>query len=261
MTVSSKGNSHIEFNNNAATRGGAIYIIGNFISFEGFSTTVFSNNIAKDYGGAIAEHRSQIIFCNNSTVTFTHNNAPFGETVYCGSNSNVTSKENSTVIFNDVIAKWCNNMTCIPYTGQGAVTIDSNGIVMCSDQKAFTCLSENCNCKTLQHLLDDLHYRASNVVVNLTDKAILSSVVYLEDLRNVLIIGENNFTVLCDRSYIQIHECYDLTFQGITWIGCGASHLIYSADAVMSVIDSSVFIQQNTFQYSFGPALHFGYVR
>ena len=257
-TVSSKGNSHVEFNNNAATRGGAIYVIDNFISFEEFSATVFSNNIAKDYGGAITAEESEIIFCNNSTVTFTHNNAPFGETVYCSRNSNVTTKGNSTVIFNNVIPKWCTNMTCLPYTGQGAVTIDNNGIVMCSDQKAFSCLSENCSCKSLQHLLDGLQYGASNVVVNLADKAILSSVVLLRYLRNVLIIGENNFTVLCDRSYIQIEDCNNLTFQGITWIGCGAHNLISDdAHAVMTVFDSSVFIQKNTFQYSFGAALHF----
>ena len=147
---------------------------------------MFSNNIAKEYGGAIAEDISEIIFCNNSTVTFTNNNAPFGETVYCGSNSNVTSKGNSTVIFNDVIPKWCTNI-CLPYTGQGLVKIDSNGIVMCSDQKAFSCLTKSCNCKSLEHLLDGLH---SNVVVNLTDKAILSSFIRLQDLRNVLIIGK-----------------------------------------------------------------------
>ena len=99
---------------------------------------MFSNNIAKDYGGAItAENLSYITFRNNSTVRFNHNNAPFGETVYCGSNSIVTSKDNSAVIFNDIIPKWCTKMRCLPYTGQGAVTIDSNGIVMCSDQKAF----------------------------------------------------------------------------------------------------------------------------
>ena len=256
--VSSKGNSHIEFSNNTATIGGAIHIFETFISFEGFSATVFSNNIAKDYGGAIlADYTSEIIFCNNSTVTFTHNNAPFSEAVYCDSNSNVTSKGNSTVIFNDALAKWCTNI-CIPYTGQGAVTIDSNGIVRCSDQKAFACLTESCNCKSLKHLLDDLHDGASNVAVNLADKAILSSNAGLYHLRNVSIIGENNFTVLCDRSCIQIHYCNDLTFQGITWIGCGAPNLIFiNADAVMSVIDSSVFIQQNTFQYSFKPALRF----
>ena len=256
ITVSSKGNSHIEFNNNAATRGGAIYIIDNIISFEGFSATMFSNNIAKDYGGAIAEDISKIIFCNNSAVTFTHNNAPFGEAVYCGSNSNVTSKGNSNVKFNDIIPKWCTNM-CLPYTDQGSVIIDSNGIVMCSDQKAFSCQTESCKCKNLKHLLDGLD---NNAVVNLTDKAIklLSSMVFLQNLRNVSIIGKNNFTVLCDRSYIGISRCNDLTFQGITWIGCGSRNLISNnADAVMNVINSSVFIQKNTFQYSFGPVMHF----
>ena len=146
------------------------------------------------------------------------------------------------------------------YTGQDAVTIDSNGIVMCSDQKAFTCLTESCNCKSFQHLLHGFHDGASNVVVNLADKAILSSEVWLRYLRNVSIIGENNFTVLCDRSYIIIQNCNDLTFQGITWIGCGAPHLIYNHGyALMRVGGSFLFIQKNTFQYSFGPALHIFY--
>ena len=126
---------------------------------------------------------------------------------------------------------------------------------MCSDQKAFSCQTESCNCKSLEHLLDGLD---NNAVVNLTDKAILSSIVFLQNLRNVSIIGKNNFTVLCDRSYIGISGCNDLTFQGITWIGCGSRNLISNnADAVMNVINSSVIIQKNTFQYSFGPVMHF----
>ena len=137
--------------------------------------------------------KSEIIFSNNSTVIFANNNAPIGETVYCGSNSNVITKENSTVIFNDALAKWCTN-TCLPYTGQGTVTIDSNGIVMCSDQKAFACLSENCYCNDLGELLRVLK---SNVVVNITDKAIVSSPVELYYLRNVLIIGQSSLTVFC----------------------------------------------------------------
>ena len=129
-SISFKNISHIEFNNNSATRGGDIFSI-DVLSFEGFSTTVFSNNFAIDYGGAlIAEYNSEIIFSNNSTVIFASNNAPVGETVYCGSNSNVVTKENSTVMFNDVLAKWCTD-TCLPHTGQGVVTIDSNGLVMC----------------------------------------------------------------------------------------------------------------------------------
>ena len=256
-TISSKSNSHIQFNNNAATRGGAIYSIdNNFISFEGLSTTVFSNNIAKDYGGALlAEDKVEIIFSNNSTATFANNKAPVGETIYCGSNSKVTTKENSTVIFNDVLAKWCTN-TCLPYTGQGTVTIDINGIVMCSDQKAFECLSENCKCNDLGQLLDGV---GSNTVVNIADKAILSSYVELFYLTNVSIIGQNNLTVFCMNTHaIVIDSCNNLTIQGITWIGCG----VYSLSNTRAAITissyyyvSSVIIQKTSFQYSIGPAI------
>ena len=48
--ISSKDNSHIEFNDNLATRGGAIFCINNYLSFEGFSTRVFSNDIPKELG-------------------------------------------------------------------------------------------------------------------------------------------------------------------------------------------------------------------
>ena len=258
-TVSSKGNSHIEFNNNAATTGGAIHIIDNFISFEGFSATVFSNNTAKDYGGAIVEYRSKIIFCSHSTIIFTHNNAPFGETVFCDSSSNVTTSGHSTIIFNDVLAKWCTN-ACLPYTGQGAVNIDSNGMVWCSDHNAFLCQSESCNCKNFQELL---LYSAPVGVVNLSDKLILSSHVHLLYRENVAFIGENNFTVLCvnDGGYtpsIYIHYCNNLTFQGITWIGCGGyGPMSNDGHAVIIIDTSSIFIQKNTFQHSYGPALHF----
>ena len=257
-TISSEGNSHIQFNNNAATRGGAIYSIdNNFISFEGFSNTVFSNNIAKDYGGALlAEDKVEIIFSNNSTVTFANNNALVGETVYCGSNSNVTTKENSTVIFNDVLARWCTN-TCLPYTGQGTVTIDSNGIVLCSDQKAFACQSENCKCNNLGQFLHDI---GSNSVINISDtKAILSSPVLLDDLINVLITGQNNLTVFCmNTNAIMIRYCSNLTIQGITWIGCGVNSFSISyinARAAIAIYHSSVIIQKSSFQYSIGPAI------
>ena len=255
--ISSKGNSHIKFNNNAATRGGAIYSIdNNFISFEGFSTTLFSNNIAKDYGGALlAEDKVEIIFSNNSTVTFTNNNAPVGETVDCGSNSKVTTNESPTVIFNDVLAKWCTN-TCLPYTGQGTVTIDSNGLVWCSDQKAFACLSKNCKCNDLGQLLDGV---GSNTVVNIADKAILSSYVELIDLTNVSIIGKNNLTVFCMNTHaIVIDSCNNLTIQGITWIRCGVYSLSNTRAAITIssyYYDISVIIQKTSFQYSIGPAI------
>ena len=254
-TISFKSNSHIQFSNNAATRGGAINSIDNFISFEGFSNTVFSNNIAKDYGGALlAEDKVEIIFSNNSTVTFANNNAPVGETVYCGINSKVTTKENSTVIFNDVLAKWCTN-NCLPYTGQGTVTIDSNGLVWCSDQKAFACQSENCKCNNLWYLLRGVR---SNSVVNISDtKAILSSPVRLWRLTNVLITGQNNLTVFCmNTNAIEIESCNNITIQGITWIGCGVNSFGYIyTRAAITIYDFSVIIQKSSFQYSIGPAI------
>ena len=258
-SISFRNISNAKFNNNVAiSNGGAIYSIDNFISFEGFSTTVFSNNIAKDYGGALlAEDKVEIIFNNNSTVTFANNNAPVGETVYCGSNSNVITKENSTVIFNDVLAKWCTN-TCLPYTGQGTVTIDSNGLVWCSDQKAFACQSENCKCNNLWYLLRGVR---SNTVVNIADKAILSSYVLLHYLTNVSIIGQNNLTVFCMNTHtIIIEDCNNITIQGITWIGCGVvnnfnSFNSYTRAAIRIYYSLVVIIQKSSFQYSIGPAI------
>ena len=60
--------------------------------------------------------------------------------------------------------------------------IDSNGIVLCRNQTAFACLSENCKCNDLRDLLHDvlvIGYGDSNVVVHISDKAILSSGVQL----------------------------------------------------------------------------------
>ena len=221
--VSFEENSTAEFTNNIATNGGAIYtsdIIN--ITFEGFSNTVFSNNIAKNHGGALCTEKSAIIFHNNSTVTFTHNSAPISEAVYCGDNSSVTTEGNSSILFNNVLAKWCTDMLCTPYTGQGTVTIDNNGAVRCSDQRAFTCLSENYNCKSLGDLLRGLTYGIRNKSINITDKAVLYSSFSLSSLTNVSIIGQKQFTVFCvNRGGLYIRDSHELTIQGITWVGCG----------------------------------------
>ena len=93
---------------------------------------------------------------------------------------------------------------------------------MCSDQKAFTCLTESCNCKSLIYLLRGLTRSTSNAIVNLVDKAVLSSVVRLVFLKNVSIIGQDNFTVLCaSNGAIDFASCQNVTIHGITWIGCG----------------------------------------
>ena len=188
-----KGNSSAVFNNNTVTNeGGAIYTSDrNNISFEGFSTVVFRNNIA-EYGGAVfAKVESEIIFSDYSTVTFTNNSAAFGATVF--SISKIIATGNSTVNVNDHSVKWCNSI-CLPYTGRGDVTIDNNGIVWCNDQNALICVSRQCDCSKLEDLLDGLE---SNTLVNITNTVTLSSVITLEDLNNISIIGYNNITVNC----------------------------------------------------------------
>ena len=243
-----KGNTSPVFSDNTADRyGGAITSLSaSKISFEGFSAVVFRNNIA-EYGGAVlATDHSDIIFSDNSTVTFTNNKPTFVAPVY----SNVTSKiiviGNSTVIFDDLSAKWCNN-TCLPYTGQDdVVTINSNGIVWCSDQKSFICQSKKCHCNKLEDLLVGLKS------VNIKGTVTLSTVVKLENLNNISIIGYNNTIVICvNGGGLYLASCSNLIIEGITWIGCGNDIF----ETVIGLEFSNVTIQKCTFHYSFGKAI------
>ena len=249
------GNSSAVFSNNIAEGGGAIYSEG-YICFEENSSSVFSNNIA-EYGGAmLANDHSQtkVIFSDNSAVTFTNNKATFGETVY---SRNIRANGKPTVTFNDLSPKWCNNI-CLPYTGQGdVVTIDSNGIVWCSDQKSFICLSMKCYCNKLEHLLDGLE---SNALVNITDNATLSTVVKLEKLNNISIIGNNNVTVICVNSgELNLKSCHDVKIEGITWIRCGGhANLKHLSVINLDYSFSNILIQKCTFQYSLTTAILVG---
>ena len=220
------------------------------MSFEGSSATVFSNNIARYDGGAVFSY-SDVVYSDNSTVIFTNNNARHGAMVY-SRNSKVI--ESSTIFINDHLVKWCNN-TCLPYRGypygiRDVITIDSNGVVWCTDQKAFICLSTNCYCNKLEYLLDDLQ---NNTIVNITDNVTLSSVIDLSDLENISIIGHNNITVICgiDGGGLYLCSCDNLIVKGFTWIGCGIINHTYYHRPVLEFCDSSgITIQNCTFRYS-----------
>ena len=262
-----KANSTAEFiNHNITTgNGGAIYCKEDSnIYFEGFSITVFMSNIAV-YGGAVfATDHSDIIFSGNSTVTFAKNDATYGATVFSISDSKVITNGNSTVIFNDRSAKWCDN-TCLPYTGQDdVVTIDSSGTVWCSDQKSFICLSEKCYCNNLEDILNGLK---SNTSVNITDDVTLSSVIELEYISNISIIGYNNINVICVNgggiNLYQSSYC-NLTIEGITWIKCGSNYTpvisINNCSTIPMVPSSGIIIQNCTFQQSLGQEILLSHV-
>ena len=193
--ISFEGNSTTQFNNNIAFHnGGTIYCYTSTIYFSEYSTVIFRNNIA-DYGGTVfAEINSDITFSDNSKIIFTTNKATFGATIYSYGNSKITAKQNCTITFDDHSAKWCTN-TCLPYTGQGdVVTIDGNGIVWCSNQKAFICLSIKCYCKNLEDTLNN----TSNGIVNITEKVMtLSSFYQLNLISHFSLIGHKNTTIIC----------------------------------------------------------------
>ena len=255
--------SATEFNNNIATHnGGAIYCYTSNVSFSEYSTVIFRNNIA-DYGGAVfAEINSDITFSDNSTILFTTNRATFGATVYSRGNSKIMTRENFAIIFNDRSAKWCTN-TCLPYTGQSdVVTIDGDGIVWCSNQKAFVCLSIKCYCKNLKDSLND----PTAAIVNITDEVmILSSFIELRLENNSFsLIGHNNLTVICVNggrlsvTFPQSYHKLTAIIESINWIGCGGYRNISRPVILVLVQDNSrsdIKIQKCSFQHLMAPAI------
>ena len=257
--ISFEENSAAEFNNNIATNnGGAIHCYTSYLSINEHSTVIFRNNIA-DYGGAVfAEINSDITFSDNSTIMFTANKATFGATVYTNVNSKITAKDNSSIIIDNHLAKWCTN-TCLPYTLQSdVVTIDGDGVVWCSDQKAFVCLSIKCYCKNLEDSLNDVI--GSDAIVNITEEVMtLSSVIELPILIEG-IIGFNKLTVICvngGRLLVTLTDYYNsLTIEGINWIGCGGyRNVLTPVILVQSYASSYIKIQKCSFQHSIAPVI------
>ena len=259
--ISFKENSKTEFNNNIASHsGGAIYCYTSNISFSEYSTVIFRNNIA-DYGGAMfAEINSDITFSDNSTVTFFRNIATFGATVYSNDNSKIIFKENSTIIFDDHSAKWCNNI-CLPYTGDQTdlVTIDGDGIVWCSNQKAFACLSIKCYCKNLENLLNDFKNK-TDAVANITEEVMTLSSDYNLYVKGI--IGYNNLTVICVNggrlsvTFPSVNHNLIAIIEGINWIGCGGyRNFLTPVIQVKGCLRLHIKIQKCSFQHSMAPAI------
>ena len=255
-------NSTTEFSNNTANYGGAFYsdYFSN-ISFVDNSMTEFSNNSAADDGGAIAvASQSDITFGDNSIVNFNNNNAPVGTTVFSTGNSKIISKDNTSLLFNDISAKWCDSK-CLPYNGQGdIVTIDGIGVVWCSNQKLFRCLSSRCYCRNLENILQTAAGIKDNLV-NISDSVLVLSSAFefiqLDD--DISIIGHNNPTVICvngGRLKFTSHNSHYLMIEGITWIGCGAitdALATFEPGGVLTIFEfNKLIIQKCSFQYSVG---------
>ena len=263
--MSFEGSSSTTFSDNTADNGGGI-CTANYcdVYFEGNSMTVFSNNIADDSGGAIlTDHQCEMTFDNSSVLVFKNNTATLGAAIFSFQDSNTTVKGHSNLVFNGLSAKWCAGM-CLPYPGESdAIAVDTDGVVWCSNQKAFICLSDKCYCKSLE---DRLHNASisDNQIVHITDRVVTLSTIF--ELNFIItIIGHNNPVVICAGiSGLKIKH-RNVTIEGITWIGCGATHdvhaernLLHKDIAVLALIGhglNNITIQNCSFQYSLGPVI------
>ena len=290
--ISFKGNSITMFSNNTADFGGVIYFENNcHISFKENSTTVLANNIVYNSGTVYAENKCHISFGENSTTVFSNNTADYGgamlanyqcgitfddnatvffnnntaktrgATVYSIHESEVTAKGNFSVIFNNLPARWCSNIICLPYSGgSDAVIVDSNGIVWCNNPNTFNLISLY-YCRNLRDILASAK---DNQLINITDNVlVLSSVVNLNNSNNISIIGHNNPTVICvNDSGLKMKNCNNLTIDGINWIGCGATDTMdvnykygkYRKDIPVLAIANfnNLILQKCSFHYSKG---------
>ena len=248
------------FSYNTAHHGGAIsYYNNSYIYFEETSTTIFSNNAADKGGAVLAEDHCNMIFDCSSIILFENNTAAYAATIFCFHDSKIIVKQgHSSILFNNILAKWCANV-CLPYPGEtDAVIIDSNGLVWCNNLKAFNCLSDKCKCKDLENILGCIK---NNQLVNITaEVVVLSSVIDINSL-TISIIGHDNLFVICvNGGGLKIKKCDNLTIEGITWIGCGATEAIdvspSNYTSVLAVTHSiNVTIQKCSFQYSVGKVI------
>ena len=97
-----KGFVNVQFDNNNAIRGGAIFSIVSEIKFKNCSIVMFKNNAASQDGGAIyVSDESHLTFVEGSNVTFYHNRASdYGGAIYSEmGNGNITFADSSNVTF------------------------------------------------------------------------------------------------------------------------------------------------------------------
>ena len=122
--------------------------------------------------------------------------------------------------------------------------------------------SNTCNDSSTSHdtvsnkLKCDLDALTSNGVVSILEDTQLLSIVPLQNLQNILIIGHDNPTVTCDNAGgIHLENCHNCTIMGITWEKCGNKN--NSKPAIKLCHSSNVIIKNCMFQYSTAQTLSF----
>ena len=209
-----EGNSTTVFTNNTADSGGAIYFDNGFIifkdtsyavfdhntvdrsggaifcnrgygycylSFEGYSTTIFRNNIGGSQGAiSLQSNIGKLSFDNFSNTTFSHNTAKWTGGAICSSIS-ISFKANSTTKFNDNSARYTGGAvdcrSSISFEGSSA-TVFTNNSAKIDGEAIFSysdvVFSDNCTVKfTNNSAMDGASVYSRSKVMALKNSTIL----------------------------------------------------------------------------------------
>ena len=104
------------------------------------------------------------------------------------------------------------------------------------------------------HSIDDIlnNISSDNTIVNITTDVVLSSIVTLESLENIMIIGYRNPVVKCDDvGAVKFISCKNITIEGIQWEGCGSK--VYPEIEFYN--SSNVSLKTCSFHYSKGRSI------
>ena len=120
-------------------------------------------------------------------------------------------------------------------------------------------------CPSFQAALEILE---NNTIINITtDVVLLQSIVHLNQLNNIVIVGQNMTTVECnDSGVLNCSSCSNVTIRGITWNKCGTYMEISNSDfdpvftyhypGITFSKCSNIFIQHCIFQNSTSSAVY-----
>ena len=127
---------------------------------------------------------------------------------------------------------------------------DDEDFFTSGDGDFFTCcVYGNCSCNSLDYALAQL---TSNLLINITTDATLSSIAKVSDFENVAIIGHSKPTVNCRKvGGMHFTFCHNCIIKGIIWDGCGTK----AEPGLKLSYSSNITIQNCSFQHSIGPAV------
>ena len=92
----------------------------------------------------------------------------------------------------------------------------------------------------------------SNTIINISTDVVLSSIVTLEGLDNIRIIGQGNSTVNCnDIGSVKFISCNNVTIEGVIWERCGFDN----APGIEFYNSSNIVLQSSSFHHSVGQAV------